>query len=275
MSTCPEFWADSPKVLVTDFKEFFPFTERDRRCTAAGLNSFTRAGIYIGILLAALRMDPAWLLVGVFFAAFAFGAWAYMGSTGAVREGFDGANGLNPSEQLPEDSSANINPDWASTLKSKKEGFSSYYDTYAPVETTAPVTDAAALNGQYVPDVIGLQGRTNPTAANPFMNVLISEISTDPKRSPAASVQEPRVQSELDTYFDTIFYADPGDAFGHTQSQRQFVTMPSTTIPNDQGSFQDWLYRTPGQSCKEGNLASCNFDTGDAAIPWREMRRST
>ena len=265
MPTCPEFWSDSPKVLVTGWKEFFPFTERDMQCTAAGLNSFTRVGIYIGVLLAIIRMEPAWLLVGVFFAAFAYGAWVYMGSTGAVREGFQGL------EPLPEDISANINPDWTS----KTEGFSSYRDTYASVETTSPVTDGSVLNNQYVPDVIGLQGRTNPTAANPFMNVLISEISTNPKRSPASSVQEPCVQSELDTYFDTMFYADPGDAFGHTQSQRQFVTMPSTTIPNDQGSFQDWLYRTPGQSCKEGNLAACNFDTGDAAIPWREMRRST
>jgi hypothetical protein len=259
MPTCPEFWVDSPKVLVTGWKEFFPFTERDMRCTAAGLNSFTRVGIYIGILLAILRRDPTWLLVGVFFAAFAYGAWTYMGTTGAIREGFAAKEDENGEGEE----------------KGEGEGFSSYRDTYAPVETTAPVTDAATLNGQYVPDVIGLQGRTNPSAANPFMNVLISEISSDPKRSPAASVREPRVQSELDTYFDTMFYADPGDAFGHTQSQRQFVTMPSTTIPNDQGSYQDWLYRTPGQSCKEGNLAACNFDTGDAAIPWREMRRST
>jgi len=185
-------------------------------------------------------MEPAWLLVGIFFAAFAYGAGVTMTSTGAVRE-----------------------------------GYSSYYDTYRPVETDAPITDASKLTGDYVPDVIGVEGRTNPTASNPFMNVLISEISSDPKRAPAAYTQRPKVQSELDTYFDTMFYADPGDAFGHTQSQRQFVAMPSTTIPNDQKSFQDWLYRTPGQSCKEGNLAACNFDTGDAAIPWREMRRST
>jgi len=240
MASCPDFWWVTPSVLVDDWKEFFPFTERDTRCTAAGLNSFTRAGIYIGILLTILRMDPAWLLVGAFFAAFAYGAGVYMESTGAIRE-----------------------------------GYSSYYDTYAPVETAAPVVDSSKLNNTYVPDVIGQQGRTDPTAANPFMNVLISEISADPKRKPAAFISKPAIQNELDSYFETMFYADPGDAFGHTQSQRQFVAMPSTTIPNDQGSFQDWLYRTPGQSCKEGNLAACNFDTGDAAIPWREMRRST
>ena len=259
MSSCPVFWWTSPSILLTEWQEFFPFTERDTLCTAAGLNSFTRAGIYIGILLAVLRMDPAWLLVGVFFAAFAYAAGTYMTSTGAVREGFD---------PLPND----VNPAW--TTK-KNEGFSSYAITYAATDTEAPITDASTLSGKYVPDVIGIQGRTDPTAPNPFMNVLISQISSDPTRPPAAYTQRPAVQHELDTYFDTMFYADPGDAFGHSQSQRQFVAMPSTTIPNDQGSFQDWLFRTPGQSCKEGNLAACNFDTGDAAMPWREMRRST
>lgn len=240
MSSCPVFWWTSPSILLTEWQEFFPFTERDTLCTAAGLNSFTRAGLYIGILLALLRMDPTWLLVGVFFAVFAYAAGTYMISTGAVRE-----------------------------------GFSSYANTYASADTQAPITDASTLSGKYVPDVIGIQGRTDPTAPNPFMNVLISQISSDPTRPPAAYTQRSAVKHELDTYFDTMFYADPGDAFGHTQSQRQFVAMPSTTIPNDQGSFQDWLFRTPGQSCKEGNLAACNFDTGDAAMPWREMRRST
>jgi hypothetical protein len=240
MPSCPDFWWENPSILLTDWKEFFPFTDRDTACTAAGLNSFTRAGIYIGILLAILRMDLTWLLVGVFFAAFAYGAGVYMTSTGAVRE-----------------------------------GYSSYYDTYDAVETDAPIVDVSGVDGSYVPDVIGVKGLTDPTAPNPFMNVLMSEISSNPMRGPAAYTQAPKVQGELDTYFETMFYADPGDAFGHTQSQRQFVAMPSTTIPNDQGSYQNWLYRTPGQSCKEGNLAACNFDTGDAAMPWREMRRST
>jgi hypothetical protein len=33
--------------------------------------------------------------------------------------------------------------------------------------------------------------------------------------------------------------------------------MPSTSIPNDRESYQNWLYRTPGKTCKEGNMDAC------------------
>lgn len=248
MSSCPAFWLNQPRILWDQAAEFFPFTERDQRCTAAALNSFTRFGLYLGFVMAIVRMEPGWLLTGLVFAAFSVGAWLWMSGKGAIREGF--ASGLL--QML--------------TQGQQDEGFT---------DTKAPVVDAAAVSGNYVPDVIGQRGRTEPTAANPFMNVLISEISMDPKRSPAENGQREAIRSELDSYFETMFASDPGDAFQHTQSQRQWVTMPSTTIPNDQESFQNWLYRVPGQTCKEGNVAVCNFDTGDAALPWREMRRLT
>jgi len=37
--------------------------------------------------------------------------------------------------------------------------------------------------------------------------------------------------------------------------QRQFCTIPSTTIPNDQESFAHWLYASP-ETCKE-NQKNC------------------
>jgi hypothetical protein len=70
-----------------------------------------------------------------------------------------------------------------------------------------------------------------------------------------------------------MFAGDPGDTFNRTQSQRQWVTMPSTTIPNDKESYQNWLYRVEGRTCKEGNMSACNFST-DNHLPWREMRPS-
>ena len=235
---CPAFWFDSPRILLDQASEFFPFTEHDKRCTAAALNSFTRFGLYLGLLLALVRLNPTWLLVGVAFAAFAVVAWFMMSRSGAVREGF----GL-----------------------------------YGEYDTEAPIVDAGSVNGTYVPDVIGQNSgsRTQPTSANPFMNVLISEISDNPYRPPAADVAGIKVRNELDSYFETMFASDPGDAFQHMQSQRQWYTTPSTTIPNDVDSLQNWLYRTPGQTCKEGNQEVCVFDTGDAIYPWREMRRLT
>jgi hypothetical protein len=64
------------------------------------------------------------------------------------------------------------------------------------------------------------------------------------------------------------WYNDPTDVFGKTQSQRMFVTQPSTTIPNDQKSYQELLYKIPGKTCKEGNPRACYGGTNGAAFPW-------
>ena len=69
--TCPEFWASRPQVLVEGWREFFPFMEIDRRCTASALNSLTRFGVYLALILTLVKLNPAWLLVGLGFAVFA------------------------------------------------------------------------------------------------------------------------------------------------------------------------------------------------------------
>jgi hypothetical protein len=234
--SCPTFWLDNPHVLIAQAAEFFPFTKNDQRCTAAALNSFTRFGIYLGIVLTVVKMDVRWLLLGMIFAVFAGGAWKYMEGHGSIREGFEGA-----------------------------EDESNY------VTTGPSIVDTSQVNATYTPDIIGQAGRTEPTAANPFMNVLMNEFTDNPDRAPAANVQAVQIRSDLDSYFETMFYSDPGDTFQRTQSQREWVTMPSTTIPNDRDSYQNWLYRTAGRTCKEGDLSQCNFAT-DAKIPWREIR---
>ena len=109
---------------------------------------------------------------------------------------------------------------------------------------------------------------TTPTARNPFMNVLVDEYKYNPKRSIAASVMDPSVQVTLDDFFRTEFVRDPTDVFGRSQSQRQFITMPSTSIPNDQESYQNWLYKLEGKTCKEGGREACLPGTDGGALPW-------
>jgi hypothetical protein len=128
-------------------------------------------------------------------------------------------------------------------------------------------------------DVIGKKGEGNasavytgsatvPTARNPFMNVLIDELKYNPKRPSAASVLDPNIQVSLDDFFRTEFARDPTDVFGRNQSQRQFITMPSTSIPNDVDSYQKWLYKIPGKTCKEGGREACLPGTDGGVYPW-------
>jgi hypothetical protein len=109
---------------------------------------------------------------------------------------------------------------------------------------------------------------TQPTSANPFMNVLIDELKYNPNRPAAKSVLDPLVQTTLNDFYKTEFYADPTDVFGKNQGQRQWITMPSTSIPNDMDSYQNWLYRVPFKTCKEGNSAACVPGTDGGALPW-------
>ncbi len=109
---------------------------------------------------------------------------------------------------------------------------------------------------------------TVPTPQNPFMNVTVDEYYYNPLRPQAASVQDDDVKANLDDFFKTEFNRDPTDVFGRSQSQRQFVTMPATTVPNDAGSFQNWLYKLPGKTCKEGGRESCFPGTDGATVPW-------
>jgi hypothetical protein len=122
--------------------------------------------------------------------------------------------------------------------------------------------DAYPYAGPALPDY------TPPTSRNPFMNVLLEEYKYNPNRPEAAPVNNPVVKQTMDDYFRVQWFSDPTDVFGKNQSQRQFVTQPSTTVPNDQGAFADWLYRIPGKTCKEGGREACLAGTDGGPIPW-------
>jgi hypothetical protein len=106
------------------------------------------------------------------------------------------------------------------------------------------------------------------SARNPFQNVMPDEYKYAPTRAAAPSVTTTEAKVALDSMFRTQWYSDPTDVFGKTQGQRMFVTQPNTTIPNDQESYQSWLYKIPGKTCKEGNYDACYAGTGGAVIPW-------
>ena len=116
---------------------------------------------------------------------------------------------------------------------------------------------------------------TNPKENNPMMNVLLPEISYDPKRSEAAPSYNVEVEKDLnnktkDYVVDTTFsdeskkqreyirrklFSDLGDNFNFDVSMRNFYTNPNTTIPNDQGGFANFCFGDM-ISAKEGNDAA-------------------
>uniref|UniRef100_A0A6C0L641 Uncharacterized protein n=1 Tax=viral metagenome TaxID=1070528 RepID=A0A6C0L641_9ZZZZ len=122
-----------------------------------------------------------------------------------------------------------------------------------------------------VSNVVGYDEATVEKARNPFQNVTIDQYSYAPTRDPAPSLQTQEAKESMDALFRVQWTSDPTDVFGKTQSQRMFVTQPNTSIPNDQGSYQDWLYKIPGKTCKEGNSEACYGGTNGAAMPWLNL----
>jgi hypothetical protein len=105
---------------------------------------------------------------------------------------------------------------------------------------------------------------TSPTLDNPFMNATMKDyLNADPKtgaivdRPPACNTNDPEIKKQMDKHFNNNLFKDVTDVFGKMNSQRQFFTMPWTTIPNDpQGEFAKWLYASK-TTCKE-NADYCN-----------------
>jgi len=235
MSTsCPTFWTEDPSILWKEVNDFYPFSDAAKKCSTTALNSLTRFGIYLAIALCILCREVKYMIVSAAFAGVAVAAYYGMKQRGVIREGFG-----EPKDQLP---------------------FS------MPGSPAALIAGIAAAD-QPVQDVIGDTNRTGPTAANPFMNVLLTEIGDNPGRG--AALTGDKLSRQWSDSFQTKMYGDPGDVFQHNQSQRIWTPQPSTTIPNDQHSFQNWLYRIPGQTCKEGNNRACTTSGSDGAtVPW-------
>ena len=93
---------------------------------------------------------------------------------------------------------------------------------------------------------------SNPSINNQFMN--INQI-TDNKQKPEACkyYDKPEVASKVEKDFEHNLYRDVSDLYNKRNSQRQYYTMPSTTIPNEQTSFAKWLYLSP-PTCKEDTI---------------------
>ena len=155
---------------------------------------------------------------------------------------------------------------WAKNAdENNKEGVKRTRDAQSNLDSLTP---AVGVIGSKNTGIQSKPYKTDPSARNPFMNVLIDELKYNPGRPRAASVLDPVVKVQLDDFFRTEFFNDPTDVFGRKQSQRQFVTQPATSIPNDVDSYQNWLYRIPGKTCKEGNPDACVPGTNGAVIPW-------
>ena len=118
-------------------------------------------------------------------------------------------------------------------------------------------------------DVVDNKVCTRVTVDNPFMNPSIADLTFNPDKPGACDITNSKIRDKIDDKFNTRVFKDVNDIYNKQNSQRQFYTVASTTIPNDQGGFASWLYNR-GPTCKEAdggiqcwrNVSDINIQTG-------------
>jgi hypothetical protein len=95
-----------------------------------------------------------------------------------------------------------------------------------------------------------------PSIDNPFMNPTIIDYTNSNNNIKACPFNKEEITDNINTYFKKNVYKDINDIYERNFSERQFYTVPSTTIPNDRQSYEKWLY-FKGKTCKENNGIQC------------------
>ena len=119
------------------------------------------------------------------------------------------------------------------------------------------------MGGNSVFTIVSLKDCKKPSYENPLMNPLIGDNPFKNKK--ACSVENNTIVENIDKRFCNKLYQNTSSIFANRTEQRPFYTMPNSRIPNDQGYFANWLYKTP-VSCAVGDSGllkqyrSCSFN---------------
>jgi Ca2+/Na+ antiporter len=222
------FWSDDPNILFQQpyMFEFYPVPGMTYE---QKLNAITRTILVISLVTFLLTQSVRFLVIGLVICIAIYMLHIY-DKREKVKANLQKANGLDGTE-----------------------GFASN-----------PVADYLNQMGP-VPDVF-----TTPDSKNPFSNVLVTDYDYNPNKKPAPAAFVGSVSNSItDQAKKLVLEANPGqhdlanklfrdlgDEYVFEQSLRPFNSNPSTTIPNDQSAFADFLYGSM-VSCKEGNPFAC------------------
>jgi hypothetical protein len=95
-----------------------------------------------------------------------------------------------------------------------------------------------------------------PSIDNPFMNPSIIDYKNSNNNIKACPFDNKTISDNINNFFKEKVYKDVNDIYQRNFSERQFYTVPSTTIPNDRQSYEKWLYFRD-KTCKEYNGIKC------------------
>lgn len=241
-------WYDAPPVLVAH-NRLLEFIPSSRMSLEEQLNAVVRFAVYFWFLMVVLGADYRLIFLPLLVAGATVVFQRHQQREGeGTRQNDDDESRAMPDglEEYTDASSGN------SHHHGHGDGEEKVDDLDDPPQDPS-ASDVNPIGSNRVPPSFESSQRhakvsnkcQAPSKHNPFMNVLVSDIRYRPHR-PAACTRRQRsdIKQDVKARFEDGLYNNVGDAWGTTNSQRQFFTMPATTIPNDQGGFAQWLYQT-------------------------------
>jgi len=124
----------------------------------------------------------------------------------------------------------------------KKVSFNEIKEEYYPITTTNP------MNNILLTDYQDSKRKEAPPSFNPEVTEIINKKTKE-------SIK--KLHSGLDV---KQLFSGLGNNFEFDNMMHQFYSMPSTTIPNDQAAFSEFLYGSM-PSCKDGDPIACLQNT--------------
>ena len=196
---------------------------------AEKINTLVRLSIYIGLILALFYSNYLFIYIPIIVMILTYILYIFR---------VDQLEGLRE-QQGPNSKLNNINKQ--NLLDLKKRNMATTYDNYG------------RGNDESFQDILNIKTCKKPSTLNPFMNPLVFDSRT---RDMSCDAIKPENQLQIEKEYNKYCIKDVSDIFNHNSGRRQFYTVASTTYPNNQGAFANWLYKTP-PTCKEGNGAQC------------------
>lgn len=244
------FWIDNPKLLYSgdNYKKILPENGMTR---VEQLNAVTRFCIYFLILLVIFDKNSTWFYIPIIIIIFVIVIYnIYL---------YDPDGKLKELMNVKEIYKSNFGQDTEIHNYDKKPEYSiesgnydSNGDLFLGKEYNAHSQNDKNLYYN-LDEVINYENATckKPTAQNPFMNPILSDYNSEfPPQ--ACNADDDDIKEKIQESFNQNLYMDIDDMFNIKNSQRQFYTIPTPAIPNDQTSFAEWLYKTP-LTCKQDN----------------------
>jgi hypothetical protein len=240
------FWITNPSVLYRNdnYLSFFPTNQMNR---VEQLNAITRFMIYLIILCVVVKKSKYWIQIPMMIIIFCIFLYYVFVSDkkGIERENFEDRT-TDPT-----------NPKSNKAIK-RVRFESGYYDSDGKLQIDEFVgsknsnkkTKNPYLIKQYTKSIL-----RKPTSDNPFMNPTANEFNTEDPPNPS-NVDDEEISNKITESFNEDLYRDIEDMYEKYNSQRQFYTIPTPSIPPDTVALAKWLYRGQEQPCKV-NQSNC------------------